>query len=61
MWIWRCSAFLRYHVYDRCPQVDALIDSYFTEGCPQEVRTKIYAYIAVCDFCGATGVSTRAG
>ena len=34
-------------MYDR-PQVDALIDSYFTEGCPQEVRTKIYAYIAVC-------------
>ena len=30
------------------PKVDALIDSYFTEGCPQEVRTKIYAYIAVC-------------
>ena len=28
--------------------MDALIECYFTEGCPQEVRTKIYAYIAVC-------------
>ena len=41
------AMFCIYAMYDR-PQVDALIDSYFTEGCPQEVRTKIYAYIAVC-------------
>lgn len=44
MWIWRCSAI--YAMYDR-PQVDALSTAIFTEGCPQEVRTKIYAYIAV--------------
>lgn len=41
------AMFCIYAMYDR-PQVDALIDCYFTEGCPQEVRTKIYAYIAVC-------------
>ena len=41
------AMFCIYAMYDR-PHVDALIDSYFTEGCPQEVRTKIYAYIAVC-------------
>lgn len=41
------AMFCIYAMYDR-PQVDALIDSYFTEGCPQTVRTKIYAYIAVC-------------
>ena len=41
------AMFCIYAMYER-PQVDALIDSYFTEGCPQEIRTKIYAYIAVC-------------
>ncbi len=41
------AMFCIYAMYDR-EQVDALIDSYFTEGCPQAVRTKIYAYIAVC-------------
>ena len=28
--------------------VDAVIDMYFHEGCPDGVRKKIYAYIAVC-------------
>lgn len=41
------AMFCIYAMYDR-EQVDALIDSYFTEGCPQAMRTKIYAYIAVC-------------
>jgi thiamine kinase-like enzyme len=34
-------------MYDR-PQVDGLIAAYFPEGCPDEVRLKIYCYISVC-------------
>lgn len=30
------------------PQVDALIDTYFTEGCPPAVRKKLYCYVAAC-------------
>lgn len=41
------AMFCIYAMYDR-PQVDALLNAYFTEGCPEAVRTKIYAYIAVC-------------
>jgi len=41
------AMFAVYSMYDR-EQIDALIDSYFTEGCPDDVRTKIYAYIAMC-------------
>ncbi len=40
------AMFAIYSLYDR-DQVDALIDSYFVEGCPTEIRIKIYAYIAV--------------
>lgn len=41
------AMFCIYALYDR-EQVDALIDAYFTEGCPKETRIKIYCYIAVC-------------
>jgi len=41
------AMFAVYAMYER-PQVETLIDSYFPEGCPLGVRTKIYAYIAVC-------------
>ena len=38
-----------YALYDR-KQMDALIDAYYTEGCPEGVRTMIYCYIAICGF-----------
>lgn len=41
------AMFCIYAMYDR-PQVDALLDAYFAEGCPENVRTKVYAYVAVC-------------
>ena len=41
------AMFCVYAMYDR-EYVDALIDAYFTEGCTQEIRIKIYCYIAVC-------------
>lgn len=41
------AMFCIYALYDR-QQVDALIDSYFTEGCSREIRLKIYGYIAAC-------------
>ena len=41
------AMFCIYALYDRA-HVDALIDSYFTEGCPRETRLKIYCYIAAC-------------
>jgi len=41
------AMFAIYAMYDR-EHVDALIDSYFEGGCPDDVRLKIYAYIAVC-------------
>lgn len=41
------AMFCVYAMYDR-EHVDALIDAYFTEGCAQEIRIKIYCYIAVC-------------
>ena len=41
------AMFAVYAMYDR-EQVDKLIDCYFDEGCPHEVRIKIYAYIAIC-------------
>lgn len=40
------AMFAIYSLYER-EQVDALIDSYFTEGCTDETRMKIYAYIAI--------------
>lgn len=36
-----------YAMYDR-KQIDKLINAYFTEGCPKEIRIKIYCYIAAC-------------
>lgn len=41
------AMFAIYAMYDR-EHVEALIDSYFTEGCSAEIRMKIYCYIAVC-------------
>ena len=43
------AMFAVYSLYDRA-QADALIDAYYTEGLREEVRTKIYCYIAVCGF-----------
>jgi|GEM_PF-55886 len=56
------AMFAVYSMYDK-PDVDRLIDSYFTEGCPDSVRTKIYAYIAMsgllwsnwCEYKGQNG------
>lgn len=41
------AMFCIYSFYNKC-QVDHLIAAYFTEGCEDEVRIKIYCYIAVC-------------
>lgn len=41
------AMFCIYSLYDR-QQTDRLIQAYFPEGCRQEIRIKIYAYIAVC-------------
>lgn len=41
------AMFCIYSLYDRS-QVDNLIESYFSEGCDDETRIKIYCYIAVC-------------
>lgn len=41
------AMFCIYALYDR-EHVDQLIDAYFTEGCPREIRIKIYCYIAAC-------------
>lgn len=41
------AMFAIYALYDRT-QIDALIDAYFTEGCPGETRLKIYCYVAAC-------------
>jgi thiamine kinase-like enzyme len=41
------AMFAVYSLYNR-EQIDALIDCYFTDGCPDITRVKIYAYIAVC-------------
>ena len=41
------AMFAIYSMYDR-EQTDALIDCYFYEGCPRDVRVKIYAYVAMC-------------
>ena len=40
------AMFIVYAMYDRA-QADRLIDLYFTEGCDEAVRLKIYCYIAV--------------
>ena len=41
------AMFAVYSMYDR-EQIDALINCYFNGKCPDAVRIKIYAYIAVC-------------
>lgn len=41
------AMFCIYSLYDRF-YVDRLIDIYFLGQCPQEIRVKIYCYIAVC-------------
>lgn len=41
------AMFCIYSLYDR-QQVDWLIDTYFTEGCDNETKIKIYCYIAAC-------------
>lgn len=41
------AMFCIYSLYNR-QQVDWLIDTYFTEGCDNETRIKIYCYIAAC-------------
>ena len=43
------AMFAIYAMYER-EQIDKLIDFYFEESCPEEVRTKIYCYIAICGF-----------
>lgn len=43
------AMFAIYAMYDR-EKVEELIDAYFDGICPDEVRTKIYCYIAVCGF-----------
>ena len=53
--------FCIYAMYDR-PQVDALIDCYFTEGCPQEgAHEDLRIHCGVRAFVEQTGGSTRAG
>lgn len=41
------AMFCIYSLYNK-EQVDSLIDAYFTEGCINTIRIKIYCYIAVC-------------
>ena len=41
------AMFCIYALYDR-DQVEQLIDIYFDNKCSNEVRTKIYCYIAAC-------------
>lgn len=39
------AMFSIYSLYDK-QQIDFLIDCYFTEGCPDNIRLKIYCYVA---------------
>jgi len=41
------AMFCVYAMYDR-QQVDRLIQAYFSEGCADNIRIKIYCYISVC-------------
>lgn len=52
------AMFAIYAMYDR-EHVEKLIDAYFDNACERAIRIKIYAYIAVCGFYGATGVNIR--
>ena len=41
------AMFIVYAMYMTAREADRLIDLYFTEGCDEAVRLKIYCYIAV--------------
>ncbi len=41
------AMFCIYSLYEK-PQIDRLIDIYFCGKCPENIRTKIYCYIAAC-------------
>ena len=41
------AMFAIYSMYDHV-YIDNLIDAYFTEGCTESIRLKIYCYIAAC-------------
>ncbi|WP_242979785.1 MULTISPECIES: NTP transferase domain-containing protein [Clostridia] len=41
------AMFCIYAMYNRT-HIDQTIDAYFTEGCAENIRIKIYAYIAIC-------------
>ena len=41
------AMFAIYSMYER-EQIETLIDLYFEQECPEETRTKIYCYIAMC-------------
>ena len=41
------AMFCIYSLYDK-KQIDELIDAYFTEGCDEVIRIKIYCYISAC-------------
>ncbi|MCM1180017.1 MAG: phosphocholine cytidylyltransferase/choline kinase family protein [Clostridium sp.] len=41
------AMFAIYSLYER-EQVEKLIDAYFEQGCDNEIRIKIYCYIAIC-------------
>ena len=41
------AMFAIYSLYEK-EQVDELIQAYYPEGCPKEVRLKIYCYVAAC-------------
>lgn len=41
------AMFCIYSMYGK-QQIDRTIRAYFTEGCPEEIYTKIYCYIAIC-------------
>ena len=43
------AMFAIYALYEK-EQIDQLINAYFTEGCSEIIRTKIYCYIAICGF-----------
>lgn len=41
------AMFCIYSMFEK-NKIDQVIDAYFIEGCPQNIRIKIYCYIAVC-------------
>lgn len=54
------AMFCIYSLYNK-RQVDRLIAAYFTDGCDDATRIKIYCYIAACgllwsNWCGISGI-----